>query len=1027
MYLSTRSRLRLAESNESRSGRARDRLRFGPAYGWILLSFLLLAIAPSATSQTATVRGQVFDQSGAVVAKASVILIDSHGREVSTTSSAEGAYSFSGLEPGQYCIQASAPGMVQEPISIDVKAGIQTIRLELRVAAAQEQVTVNQDSGPALSTDSSGNASALVLTGKDLNALADDPEDLSSDLQALAGPAAGPDGSSLYIDGFSGGELPPKDAIREIRINQNPFSPEYDKLGYGRVEVLTKPGAFKFHGGGYFNFGDSIWNSRNPYAAEKAPFLLREYGASLEGPLHKLASFFIALDGAAIDNGAIINGSILDPTTLSIVDPYTQVFTIPQERIRFSPRVDYQLTPTDTISLRYQFADADIRHSGIGGFDLTSMGVHNHGTDQSVQFSNLLTLGTNALNETHFQFYRAQISNTSENDATQLQVLNSFTGGGSQVGNSSNLLDTWELQNYITVQRHRHTLHAGIRIRAGNIENTSPINFGGTFTFAGRTAPELGPNNQPILNSSGQPILASISSIEAYRRTLLFQNAGLSASQVRALGGGVSQFTMNAGDPALGIDQEDIGLFAGDTWRVKPNLTLDYGLRYEWQTNIHDRSDFAPRLALAWAPALGSGASSPRTIIRAGFGVFYQRFDIVNVLTAHRYNGIDQQSYIAINPDFFPSIPPASALAASGSQQAVEQLSPRLRAPYLMESAIGVERQLPAHTTVALTYVNTRGLHQLLTNDINAPLPGTFNPEVPGSGTYPLGTANPVFLVESSGLYNQDELIANVNARINEKVSLFGSYLYNCAMSNTDYSSPPQNEDFNPAIAVQGLGVGGFPANPWNLSGEYGPASTDIHHQANIGGSIETKGGLRLSPLFVADSGAPFNITVGQDLYGTTLFNGRPGIATDASRPGLVRTSYGLLDPNPIAAEAILQRNSGRGPGIYMLNLRLSEVFAFGPSAEGSVSAGGRRTETGPFGGGQSQNVVKTGHRYSLAVSLSIRNLLNHNNPGPIIGNITSPLFGRANQPYGVGSLGGTGFSESADNRRLEFQTRLTF
>lgn len=991
---------------------------------WVFSVFL--AAASSAFTQTATLRGQVLDQTGAVVPQATIILTDSGGKTTTSLSTNEGSYMFSGLAPGKYKVQASAPNMAQEPVSIELKPGAVALMLELKVIATQQELTVHENPGPILSTDSSANASSLVLSGKDLDSLADSPEDMNADLQALAGPAAGPDGSAMYIDGFSGGQLPPKDAIREIRVNQNPFSPEYDKLGYGRVDILTKPGTGQFHGGGYFNLGDSVWNSRNPYAAEKAPFLLREYGATLGGPLRlkNPASFFVAVDGAAIDNGAIINGSILAPNTFTIIDPYTEVFTIPQQRIRVNPRIDYQLTSNDTISLRYEFADADIRHSGVGGFNLDSTGVHNHGTDQTVQFSNVLTLGANALNETRLQYYRASISNVSENHAAQLDVMSAFIGGGAQVGSSSNSLDSWEFQNYATIAHGKHTIHLGVRVRDATIDNTSPINFGGTFTFAGRTAPELDSNNQPVLGASGQPVLTTISSIEAYRRTLLFQNAGLPASQMRALGGGASQFTMTAGNPTLLVNQEDVGLFIGETWRAKPNLTIDAGLRYEWQTNLHDKGDFAPRLGLAWAPACRSGAS-PRTILRAGFGLFYQRFDIVNVLTAERYNGSRQQSSVIGNPDFFPSILPASALAAS--QQTIEQLSPTLNAPYLMETAVGVERQLPAQTTVALTYVNSHGYRQFLTRDANAPLPGTFDPQVPGSGTYPLGVPNPVFLVESSGIYNQNELITNVNSKVGHAVSLFASYLYNHAMSNTDYSSPPQNTDFNPAIAIQGLGVGSFPANPWNLTGEYGPASTDIHHQVNVGGTIEVKGGLRLSPLFVADSGAPFNITVGQDLYGTTLFNGRPGIATDPSRPGLVQTKYGLLDPNPTANEVILPRNYGRGTGIFMLNLRASEVFSFGPAAEGSVSAGGRRQDTGPFGASQGQNVVKTGNRLSLAVGVVCRNLLNHNNPGPFIGDVTSSLFGQANQPYGVGSLGGTGFSESANNRRLELQMRFTF
>lgn len=190
--------------------------------------------------------------------------------------------------------------------------------------------------------------------------------------------------------------------------------------------------------------------------------MLREYGARLGGPLRvkKPASFLIALDGAAIDNGAIIDGSILDPTTFAIIDPYTEVFTVPQQRIRVNARTDHQLTSNDTISLRFEVADADIRHSG--GFNLDTTGVPNHGTDQRVQLSNMLTLGANVLNETRMQYYRANISNRSENHSPQLEVMNAFTGGGAQVGNSSNTLNSWEVQNYATIARGRHT--GGIRI-----------------------------------------------------------------------------------------------------------------------------------------------------------------------------------------------------------------------------------------------------------------------------------------------------------------------------------------------------------------------------------------------------------------------------------------------------------------------------------------------------------------------------------------------------------------------------------
>jgi hypothetical protein len=883
---------------------------------WLSLCTLLLISLPACT-QTASLRGQVFDQSGAVVPEAIVTLIGPSGSVRTATSANNGSYSFSALLPGQYTVQAAAPKLEQKPVQIALKPGVNTLRLELEIAVTQQRTTVEAAQGSGLSTDSSNNASALVLRGKSLEALADDPEDLGTDLQALAGPSAGPGGSSVFIDGFGGGQLPSKDAIREIRINQNPFSPEYDKLGYGRIEILTKPGADKLHGTAYYNFGDSVWNSRNPYAAKKAPFLLKEYGASVEGPLSKAASFFLTVDRAAIDNGAIINGTTLDLTSLTLINPYTQVFRIPQRRIRVSPRIDYQVTPADTLSFRYAFSNADIQHSGVGGFNLVSTGIHNHGNDHTGQIANTLVLGASALNETRFQFYRANISSISENSSPRLDVLNSFVGGGAQVGNSFNGLDTYELQNYTSVSHSTHTLRFGVRVRGALLDNRSPINFGGTFTFGGRVAPELNAGGQPALDASGQPKLVNIDSIESYRRTLLFKRMGLSAPEIRTLGGGASLFSINSGIPVLSVDQEDIGMFVGDDWRAKRNLTINAGIRYEWQTNVHDLRDAAPRLGLAWAPNGGSAGSNPKTVIRAGFGMFYERFDIADLLTAERYNGIVQRQFVLTNPDFFPLVPSISSLTTSQSPQTMERLSAHLRAPYLLESAIAVERQLPAHTTAAFTYVNSHGVHQFLTSDLNAPLAGSFDPQVPTSGIYPLGNRNPVFLVDSSGLYNQNELILNVSSNLSDSFSLFGSYVYNRAMSNTDYSVPPQNTDFNPAISNGAIGVGTFPANPYNRAGEYGPASTDIRHQVTVGGSISAKWGLRLSPLFIADSGAPFNITVGHDLYGDTLFNGRP-----ASR--LIRAGLGSC-PLAMACSIQIPYQARRSfPGIMVGGLALS-------------------------------------------------------------------------------------------------------
>jgi hypothetical protein len=263
----------------------------------------------------------------------------------------------------------------------------------------------------------------------------------------------------------------------------------------------------------------------------------------------------------------------------------------------------------------------------------------------------------------------------------------------------------------------------------------------------------------------------------------------------------------------------------------------------------------------------------------------------------------------------------------------------------------------------------------------------------------------------SSGLYNQNQLIINVNTRPLPDVSLFGYYVYNRARSNSD-------------------GLGTFPANPRDYSGEYGPAATDVRNRVLIGGSIGMLWNIRLSPYLMAQSGAPFDITTGQDLFGTTLFNSRPSLVT-APEPGVIATSYGLLNPNPLPGEAVLPRNYGRGPGQITLNLRFGKTIGLGPRKEGAKAQAtgapgidaANMSAPGGLRGLFAPSV--SDRRYSLTIQMSGRNLLNHLNPGPIVGNVTSPLFGHANQI--ASAPNGEGFSENASNRRLELQIKLSF
>ncbi len=249
-------------------------------------SILLIVCAATALlAQNSLLRGVVTDESGAVIPGATVTLAGPAGPERTAVTGGDGAYSFSGLVAGDYVVQASAPQLVlPQPRTVTIRSGALTLNLRLAVAATTQQIVVEENAGPAVSTEAANNASATVLRGDDLAALSDDPEDLQADLEAMAGPSAGPGGGSIFIDGFSTGELPPKESIREVRINQNPFSPEFDKLGLGRIEILTKPGSDQYHASLNYNFANQFWNSRNPYSAEKAPLSLNEFENTNQRP-----------------------------------------------------------------------------------------------------------------------------------------------------------------------------------------------------------------------------------------------------------------------------------------------------------------------------------------------------------------------------------------------------------------------------------------------------------------------------------------------------------------------------------------------------------------------------------------------------------------------------------------------------------------------------------------------------------------------------------------------------------------------
>ncbi len=959
----------------------------GRALGAMLASSLLSGLL-FAQSGNVSLRGQVTDPSGAIVPAVTVTAVAADGTTHETQTDGEGRYTFRNLPPSTYTVRIQLKGFADfEKPGVVVESGRpQVVDAQLVVFLEKLEVTVQGESSE-VSVSPTSNVGALVLRGNDLQALSDNPDDLADELQALAGPAAGPNGGQIYIDGFTGGTLPPKESIREVRVNASPFAAEYDRLGFGRIEIFTKPGTDQFHGQGSFEIGDDIFNSRNPFALDKPPYQSRDYDFNVGGPLGKKASFFLDFGRRDTDDVSLVNALVLDPS-YNVV-PFNETVLNPSWRTSFSPRLDYQLTPRNTLVARYRFSRGGRRNSGPGGFDLPSQASDSVGTDQTFQITETALVSDRVVNETRFQYSRGRDSREADNSEPTIRVLDAFTDGGVSSGPSRSNQDDYELQNLTSITHHSHLVRFGGRLRDTNFWDSSVSGYNGTYLFT---------------------------SLDAYRLTLEGLANGLTPEEIRAMGGGASQFSISGGEPISSINQYDVGLFLQDDWRVRSNLSLSMGLRYETQNHIGDHLDFAPRFGLAWG--IGRDGRTPKMVLRAGAGIFYDRVSENLTLQAMRQNGVVQQQYLITDPDFFPLIPSTDILQGNEVPQTIRRVAPNLVSPYTIQSAIGIERQLPKNITLAVTYTNSRGVHMLRSRNINAPLPGTYDPNDPTSGERPLGIGENVYQYESAGIFNQNQLIANFNARVNPGLTLFGFYTLNRARSNSD-------------------GAGSFPANQYDLTSEYGRAGFDTRQRVFMGGSVALPFGFRINPFMMISTGRPFNITLGRDLNGDSLYNDRPAFATDLTRPSVVETAYGAFDTDPLPGAVIIPRNYGQSPDFFNLNMRLTKTFAFGKGerAEGSGGGGfrGGGHRRGPPGGGLGPGGLSGGGgrpgwwgsgggsgRYSLEFTVDVRNLFNTVNLATPVGNLNSSLFGQSRDIAGF--RGG-----ATANRRVEFQVRFRF
>ncbi len=955
-----------------------------------------------------SLRGSITDPDDAFIPGAAVTLT-AGGKSVSATSGSDGSYTVRGVAPGTYAVTITMPGFatfVRQGVRIAAATPtVLNAKLVVQDAETIVNVTTNQNT---VSVDQDANASSTVLTGKDLDALSDDPDELSSELSALAGPAAGPNGGQIYIDGFTGGQLPPKSSIREIRVNQNPFSAQYDRAGFGRVEVFTKPGTDKFHGNLSLQGQDKSFNTNSPFigAAAQPGYHTIFSNGSVTGPINKRASFTASGSYRQIQDNAIINppaifatsqtsGNFCLPGTAGCSifstannNGFTFAQFQPQTRWELGPRFDLALAEKNTMTVRIQYQHNKQENQGIGGNSLATLGNTASSSEFEVQVSDTQIVSSKIINETRFEYQRAPNDSTPNSTAPTINVQGAFIAGGSNQGISNTLQSHIEAQNYTSIALAKNFIRFGGRLRTTDETNTTNSGVNGTFTY------------NSIAAYTGLPVGCAAVSPTCPQGTPT-----------------VSQYSITTiAVPTLSARSTDLGLYVEDDWKVRPNLTFSYGIRYETQNYIHDHSDFAPRTSVAWGV-------SKKTVLRAGAGIFYDRFNLNNQFNVLRNNGVNQrQSILSGNvPASCGPANPAACPAVATSSFTTRSIDNRLRAPYSIQMNVGVDEQLFKGATVSVNYQHIRGVHQ-------------FNSLLSNYGS--LTSTTPInykYQYQSEGVFNQNQLVTNINYRIG-RATIFGYYVLNFAKSDT-------------------AGAASFGTNPYNLGQDYGRAQFDTRNRLFMGGNLSLPHLISLSPLLVANSGSPYNITSGTDGNGDTIFNDRAVFVPAGTSPlanGYVKTtSCGTFaTPGTAGNFTPVPVNYCTGPAGFAFNLRAAKTFGFGgPSSAAAAAAERQRQQGGPggpggpgggggdrggggggprggggggmgMGGGGGAN---SGKKYNLSLSVQVQNLFNIVDRGTPVGTLTSPSFGTST------SLAGGIFNSNSAVRRIYLQTSFNF
>jgi hypothetical protein len=902
-------------------------------------------LAQNQCSNGVRIEGTVTDPAGAIISGAQVQSSDGE----KTTTDAKGKYVVPCAPPGAVDVRVEAQGFDLRTARVTTRAGqVEHANMQLVIATVTTNVEVRDD---ASGMDSDRGAGATVLSRKEVQQLADDPDDFLRQLQVLASEAAGDPGSAIVtVNGFQNASvLPPKSAVASIRVNPDLFSSEYPwaPFGGGLIEIFTKPGADSFHGALFFTDSNGVFNATDPFSVTATPASKRRYGFELSGPIiPKKSGFSLALEKRDIDEFNVVNAVTLDANNDQA--PLLRTIAAPQRLWIASARGDWQATSENVATLSFSSNVNHLDNQGIGGLTVVEAGYSSVVSEYDLRFANTLTPNANLLHETRIGYSWKRIGQTPLSSAPALQVAGYFTGGGATSQNLDDGEHDLEVDDDVMIIRGKHSLKFGAQSLGIFVHDYDPNNFNGAYVFGGGSAPVLDTNNNP----TGQT--TTITAIEQYRRALLNLPGGMPTT-----------YQLTKGTPLIPLTQWRLGLFAQDTIKLAPQLTLDAGLRYQLQTTPGSFANFDPRLGIAWSP------DKNRTWL------FHLRAGLFNnsptetsyAAEVYRLNGTRQQQTTVYSPNYSdPLAPTAGSIAVS----TIKQFSPSLTQQSTIAVYFNAEHDFSQHWHARINLYWGEDWNIIRTRNINAPRVASSigvapDPTAALLAPRPIAPNENILQYQNSGHLAGNVVSFNLDQHSYKWLGLsfrYAHYNFKCDAGESDLS----------------------PQSSYSNLGESAHVDWLRENRVSFTGNLTLPFRIELATEFDAGDSIPYNITTGTDNNGDGNFNDRPSYAS-APGPGVYSTRFGLLTTNTVNGD--VPRNLGAMPGTIHLDLDLSRAFTLNPKDKNKE------------------------HARTLTFNVRSANLLNHTNVTEVNTILSSSAVG---QPVSA---------EAA--RRVELGIRVSF